>query len=47
MILEPYDTISVPTHVMRGFRNAGTETALMLAVVGGKDPGRVGWPDSL
>jgi len=47
VILEPYDVISVPVHIMRGFRNAGSETALMLAVVGGRDPGRVGWPDSL
>jgi mannose-6-phosphate isomerase-like protein (cupin superfamily) len=47
VILEPYDVISVPIHVMRGFRNAGDETAMMLAVVGGHDPGRVGWPDSM
>ncbi len=45
--LGPYDVISVPLHVMRGFRNVGEETAMMLAVVGGHDPGRVGWPDSL
>jgi len=47
VILEPYDVISVPVHVMRGFRNAGSETAMMLAVVGGNDPGRVGWPESM
>ncbi len=47
VILEPYDTISVPVHVMRGFRNAGSETALLLAVVGGNDPGRVGWPEAM
>ena len=47
VILEPYDVISVPVHVMRGFRNVGTETAMMLAVVGGHDPGRVGWPASM
>ncbi len=47
VILDPYDTISVPVHVMRGFRNAGTESALLLAVVGGHDPGRVGWPDQM
>jgi len=47
VILDPYDTISVPVHIMRGFRNAGTETGLLLAVVGGHDPGRVGWPDSM
>ena len=47
LILEPYDVISLPVHVMRGFRNVGTETAMMLAVVGGNDPGRVGWPESM
>ena len=47
VILGPMDVISVPINVMRGFRNVGDETAVMLAVVGGKDPGRVGWPDSL
>lgn len=47
VILEPYDVISVPVQVMRGFRNAGTETAMMLAVIGGHDPGRVGWPQSM
>ncbi len=47
VILEQYDVISLPTHVMRGFRNIGDETAMMLAVVGGKDPGRVGWPESM
>jgi mannose-6-phosphate isomerase-like protein (cupin superfamily) len=47
VILEQYDTISVPVHVMRGFRNVGTESAMMLAIVGGHDPGRVGWPEAM
>ena len=47
VILEQYDVISVPVHVMRGFRNVGSESALLLAVVGGHDPGRVGWPESM
>jgi mannose-6-phosphate isomerase-like protein (cupin superfamily) len=47
VILEPYDVISVPIHVMRGFRNCGNETGLLLAVVGGNDPGKVGWPESM
>lgn len=47
VILEPYDVISVPILVMRGFRNAGDETALLLAIVGGHDPGKVGWPDAM
>ena len=47
VILEPYDVISVPQHVMRGFRNVSETSAMMLAVVGGHDPGRVGWPASM
>jgi mannose-6-phosphate isomerase-like protein (cupin superfamily) len=45
VVLEPYDTVSVPIGASRGFRNAGDGTALMLAVVGGTDPGKVRWPD--
>lgn len=47
VFLEQYDVISLPTLVMRGFQNAGDEPALLLAVVGGKDPGKVGWPESM
>ena len=47
VILGPHDVISVPIHVMRGFRNISDQSAMMLAVVGGNDPGRVGWPDSM
>lgn len=44
VILEQYDTISVPIGLSRGFRNAGDETAYMMAIVGGTDPGKVEWP---
>ncbi len=47
VVLERYDTISVPVQVMRGFRNVGAESAMMLAIVGGHDPGRVGWPAAM
>lgn len=38
-----YDVISVPVGVMRGFRNDSEHEALLLAIVGGTDPGRVDW----
>jgi uncharacterized RmlC-like cupin family protein len=38
-----YDTISIPPGVLRGFRNDSDEEALLLALVGGQDPGRVAW----
>ena len=38
-----WDVISVPTGIMRGFRNESAEEAYLLALVGGDDPGRVAW----
>jgi uncharacterized RmlC-like cupin family protein len=43
IVLETWDTISVPPGVMRGFRNAGQEDAYLMAVLGGTDAGRVVW----
>ena len=41
--LGPGDTISIPTHVFRGFENVGDDTGFMFAVLGGDDPGHVTW----
>jgi uncharacterized RmlC-like cupin family protein len=43
IVLDAWDVISVPPGVMRGFRNAGTEHAFMMAVLGGTDAGKVVW----
>jgi mannose-6-phosphate isomerase-like protein (cupin superfamily) len=43
VILEPWDVASCPPHVMRGFRNVGTEEGLLFVIVGGTDPGKVDW----
>lgn len=43
IILEQWDTISVPPGVMRGFRNAGNEDAYLMAILGGSDAGKVAW----
>lgn len=43
IILKQWDTVSVPPGVMRGFRNTGKESALLMAILGGTDPGRVSW----
>jgi hypothetical protein len=37
-ILEPWDAVSVPAPVMRGFRNVGTGDAFLLALLGGAAP---------
>lgn len=43
IVLEQWDTISVPPGVMRGFRNAGTQAGYLIAVLGGTDAGHVAW----
>jgi mannose-6-phosphate isomerase-like protein (cupin superfamily) len=48
IVLDQWDTISVPPGVMRGFRNAGSEAGYLMAVLGGTDAGHVSWsPDVL
>ena len=47
LTLHQWDVVSVPTGIMRGFRNDSAEEAFMLALVGGDDPGRVAWADQV
>lgn len=47
VLLGAGDTISIPTHVFRGFTNVGEETGFMFAVLGEDDPGRVTWAPSV
>ncbi len=47
VVLEPWDVISVPPGVMRGFRNVGEEHAYLMAILGGDDAGRVDWAKSV
>ena len=42
--LGPMDTISIPPGLSRGFRNAGSETAYLLGMASGRDPGAIDWP---
>jgi len=43
IVLDPLDVVSVPPGVMRGFRNAGNETGVLIAMLGGTNAGRVTW----
>src|SRR2546428_9970971 len=43
IILDQWDTISVPPGVMRGFRNAGTEPGYLMAGVGGTGAWHGAW----
>src|SRR2546427_13035858 len=47
VVLEPFDTISVPPGVMRGFRNAGPAHGYLMAILGGTDSGKVAWAKSV
>lgn len=47
VILEPFDTASVPPNLMRGFRNVGDEEGLLLGTIGGTEPGGVKWRDDV
>ncbi len=45
--LDTWDTFSVPIGIMRGFRNHGDETAVVFAINGGHDSGRLTWHPEL
>ncbi len=45
--LGPWDTISIPPGVSRGFRNVGADDAVLLGIASGRDPGHINWPDSV
>lgn len=47
VVLEQGDCLSVPTNVMRGFRNVGDSYGILIAVTGGDDPGKLDWAESL
>lgn len=47
IVLEPWDVISVPPGVMRGFRNVSAERAHLMAILGGSDAGHVDWAKSV
>lgn len=43
----PWDVVSVPVGVMRGFRNIGDGHGHLMAILGGKDAGKVSWAQSV
>ena|SRR5215203_217857 len=43
LVLQPFDCISVPIGVYRGFRYVGDGTGTLLTLIGGPDPGKVAW----
>lgn len=47
IVLEPFDAISVPVGVYRGFRHVGEGKGTLLTLIGGPDAGRVDWHPSV
>lgn len=47
LVLGPWDTISIPAGVSRGFRNVAGEAAWLVGIAGGRDPGNINWPESV
>jgi hypothetical protein len=47
VLLEPWDTISIPPGVSRGFRNVGDQPAWLMGMASGADPGMINWPDAV
>ncbi|HVR49862.1 MAG TPA: cupin domain-containing protein [Pseudorhodoferax sp.] len=47
LVLEPYDTVSIPPGLSRGFRNVGEAPALLMGMASGQDPGMIDWPASV
>ncbi len=47
IVLEPFDTISVPIGIYRGFRYVGDGQGTLLTLIGGPDAGRVDWHPSV
>ena len=45
--LGPWDVVSVPVGVLRGFRNIGDSHAHLMAIIGGTDSGKVSWAQSV
>ena len=45
--LDAWDTVTVPPGVSRGFRNVGDTEAYLVGIAGGRDPGRINWPESV
>jgi mannose-6-phosphate isomerase-like protein (cupin superfamily) len=47
VLLNQWDTVSIPPGVSRGFRNAGSEPAYLLGMASGSDPGMINWPEQV
>ena len=47
IVLQPFDSISIPIGVYRGFRYVGEGEGTLLTLIGGPDAGKVDWHPSV
>lgn len=47
LMLDPFDSISIPIGIYRGFRYQGEGTGTLLTIIGGPEAGRVDWHESV
>ena len=47
LVLEPFDTVSIPPGVSRGFRNIAAAPSLLMGMASGRDPGHINWPSQV
>jgi uncharacterized RmlC-like cupin family protein len=47
VVLEQFDTISIPPGILRQFKNVSDQEAILLAIIGGTEAGHVFWPDTV
>ncbi|NQV54507.1 MAG: cupin domain-containing protein [Rhodospirillales bacterium] len=45
--IDPFDAVSVPPGIMRGFRNISGEHSFLMAILGGSESGKVNWATSV
>lgn len=45
--LDRFDGVSVPSGVMRSFENLGDEENVLMAIIGGKNPGACVWSEAI
>ena len=45
--LQPFDSISIPQGVYRGFRHVSEGKGTLLTIIGGPDAGRVDWHQTI
>jgi len=47
LVLEPWDTISIPPRASPGLRNVFAQPSYLMGMAIGRDPGNINWPEQV